>query len=356
VLTLLFVHLGTKPPEYLLGNILRTRELFPEKKVVLVTDRNELNEWANENEVEIAHYVQNQSFNQLFTFGNFDEKFRGGYWRLTLERIIAINSYHENFPASKLLHIESDVIILPNFPFETISHLTKVHWLKYGPRADIAALMYFPSGTATKKFNYHLLEQFQKFPGSDMQILFGLRESLPEFYLTLPIVKRELALTLNREIPDLSIEKIKTLDSDLGGVFDAFGIGVWLFGFDPRNRYGFTKVHTREVIDSGDIYIDASKLDFIFNEDGELYANTSENELIPIYNLHVHSKNMRLLSPSWIPEMTKFIELNNTESKIVSFQPKVLLQIIWQTIRSRNLLNLLLQLPTIKRVRKSFRF
>jgi hypothetical protein len=356
MLTLLFVHLGTKPPEYLLGNILRTQKLFPEQKIVLLTDRNELNEWSTENKIEFAHYVQDQSFNQIFTFGSFDAKFRGGYWRHTIERMVAINSYHKKFPTSKLLHIESDVIILPNFPFERIALLSEVHWLRYGPRADIAALMYFPNGEATTRFNFHLLEQFQERPGSDMHVLFGLRESLPEYYLTFPIVKRELALSLNREITDLSVEKIENTESNHGGIFDAFGIGVWLFGFDPRNRYGFTKVHTREVIDSGDIYIDASKLEFIFNDHGELYAKTSETKLIPIYNLHVHSKNLRLLSTSWIPEMTRFIELNkNAESKIVSFQPKVLFQVILQTIRSRNLLNLLLQLPAIERVKKIFR-
>jgi hypothetical protein len=356
MLTLLFVHLGTKPPQYLYGNILRTRKLFPEKKIVLLTDWHGLNKWAAENEVEIAHYAKDPSFDQIFTFGKFDEKFRGGYWRHTIERIVAISSYHGNFPESKLLHIESDVIIMPNFPFQTIAFLGEIHWLRYGPRADIASLVYFPNGAETTKFYYHLLKQFQETPGSDMQVLWRLRESSPKTYLTLPIIKRELATSLNQVNSDLLVERIENLDSIFSGIFDAFGIGVWLFGFDPRNRYGFTKVHTREVIDSGDIYVDASRLNFVFNEEGELYAATPESELIPIYNLHVHSKNLRLLSPFWIPEMNKLVKLNNTESNFVSFQPKVLIQVVLQTVWTGNLLNFLLQLPLTKRFRKFFHF
>ena len=352
--TLLFVHLGTKPPEYLFGNILRTQELFPEKKIVLLTDYHEAVEWAIENNIEIFHYTPDESFNQIFTLGKFDKNFREGYWRHTIERLFAIHSYHKFYPNSRLLHIESDVMIMPNFPFDVFMQTRNVFWLRYGPRADIAALMYFPTGAETAKFYSDLLGQFQKFPGSDMQVLWALRESFPKTYFTFPIIRNEIVNTLNSKIHNVSLEQIENLNSDFSGIFDAFGIGVWLFGFDPRNRYGFTKVHTREVVDSGDIYIDASKLNLVFNEHGELYAKTCRNELIPIYNLHVHSKNSRLLSPSWIPELAKFIELNENESKFISFQPKILLQLIVGTLRTRNLLNFLLQLPPTKRLRKSF--
>ena len=354
VLALLFVHLGTKPPEYLLGNILRTQELFPEKLIVLLTDSQYADEWAIENNIETFRYTPDESFNQIFTLGKFDKNFRKGYWRHTIERLFAINSYHKFYPNYKILHIESDVMIMPNFPFDTFSQTRNVHWLRYGPRADIAALMYFPTGRDTAKFYSNFLDQFQKFPGSDMQVLWALRESFPETYFTFPILKNEIANTLNSKIYDVSLEQIENLDSDFSGIFDAFGIGVWLFGFDPRNRYGFTKVHTREVVDSGDIYIDASKLNFVFNKQGELYAKTCEDELIPIYNLHIHSKNSRLLSPSWVPEMAKFIELDEKESKFVSFQPKILIQLIADTLRTRNLLNFLGQLPPTKRLRKHF--
>lgn len=355
MLTLLFVHLGTKPPKYLTGNILRTRDVFPNIKIVLLTDSHYLDAWGTKQKIEIAHYSTDQIFQQSFTFGEFDKNFRKGYWQHTIERLFAINFYHQLNPTSKLLHIESDVILMPNFPLDEMIKLDKVAWLQYGPNADIAALVYSPSPSATQSFHFNLLNRLETHGGSDMQVLFGIRKKFSENYLTLPLVRREIESILNPNIAELKVDSFLFNDIITEGIFDAFGIGVWLFGFDPRNRYGITTVHTREVIDSGDLYIDASKADYSLTESGNLYMRTSGNRLIPIYNLHVHSKNLRLLSPNWLPEMTKFLEFKNTDSKVINFQPWVLIQLIVDSLRSRNFLDFLLQSPPGRFVRRFFR-
>ena len=356
MLTLLFIHLGTKPPKYLLGNILRTRDMFPNIKIVLLTDSHHLDVWGSEKDIEIAHYSTDQMFEQKFTFGEFDMNFRKGYWQHTIERLFAINSYHQLNPTMQVLHIESDVMLMPNFPVEEMAKLDKVAWLQYGPNADIAALVYSPSLSETQRFHFNLLKQLETHGGSDMQVLLGIREKFPEDYLTLPIVRPEIESILNRKIVELSLNSIKFSDAITEGIFDAFGIGVWLFGFDPRNRYGITTVHTREVIDSGDLYIDASKAGYSLTESGNLYMASPGNEPIPIYSLHVHSKNLRLLSPNWLPEMTKFLEFQNTDSKVIGFQPRVLIQLILDSVKGKNFLNFLLQSPPSRRVRRFLRY
>ena len=355
MLTLLFVHLGTKPPKYLLGNILRAREVFPNFKIVLLTDSHHLDLWGVAKEIEITHYSTDQMFEQKFTFGEYDKNFRKGYWQHTIERLVAINSYHQLNPTLKLLHIESDVILMPNFPFNEMEKLDKVAWLQYGPNADIAALVYSPSPSATHSFHLNLLRRLETHGGSDMQVLRGIREKFPENYLALPIVRSEIENILNPNIAGLTLDSFRFSEIFTEGIFDAFGIGVWLFGFDPRNRYGITTVHTREVIDSGDLYIDPSKVGYFLTENGNLYMRASGNKLIPIYSLHVHSKNARLLSTNWFPEMTKFLKFRNTDSKVVSFQPRILIQLILDSIKSGNFLNFLFQSPPSRRVRRFLR-
>ena len=356
MLTLLFIHLGVMPPKYLLGNISRTRDVFPNIKIVLLTDSHHLDAWGSEKNIEIAHYSTDQLFQQKFTFGEFDKNFRKGYWRHTIERLFAINSYHQLNPTLKVLHIESDVMLMPNFPFDAMAKLDKVAWLQYGPNADIAALVYSPSPSATQGFYFDLLKRLETHGGSDMQVLLGIREKFSENYLALPIIRPEIESILNPKIAELSLNSFKFNDTITEGIFDAFGIGVWLFGFDPRNRYGITTVHTREVIESGDLYIDASKAGYSLTESGNLYISSPGNKLIPIYSLHVHSKNLRLLSPNWLPEMTKFLEFQNTDLKVIGFQPRVLIQLILDSVRGKNFLNFLLQSPPGRRVRRFLRY
>ena len=352
-LTLLFVHLGTKIPGYLQTNIERSRVMFPGMKISLVTDSKNAGSWALKYDIEVMSYQRDDYFNSAFTFGKLETNFRNGYWRYTIERLAAIKTFHELHPTTPVLHIESDVILMPNFPTDQVSKLDKMHWLNYGIGADIAAMIYSPSAGKTTLFYQHLIEEIKLSGGSDMEILWKLRTKYKKIYSTFPTINsktKSLQNTIDNEV-DFDVYEIAP-ESIFEGVFDAAGIGIWLFGGDPNNNFGFTTIHTRELIDTGNIFIDSSKATFVGGENGELCIETAHHGLVPVYNLHIHSKNRKLLSIEWKPELVKLLEITDKSSKVTGFNIKILIEAIYQNLRKKSLLRYIMHIPILKKLKR----
>ena len=352
-LTLLFVHLGTKVPGYLQTNIERSRAMFPGMKISLVTDSKNTGSWAMKYGIEVISYQRDVSFNSAFTFGKLESNFRNGYWRYTIERLVAIKTFHELHPTTPVLHIESDVILMPDFPMDQVSKLDKMHWLNYGIEADIAAIIYSPSAEKTNQFHQHLIEEIKLSGGSDMEILWKLRTKYEKNYFTFPIINsktKSLQNAIDNE-DDFDIYEIAP-GSIFEGVFDAAGIGIWLCGGDPNNNFGLTTIHTRELIDTGNIFIDSSKATFVSGENGELRIETAHHGLVPVYNLHIHSKNRKLLSTEWKPELIKLLTVTDKSSKVTGFNIKILIGAIYQNLRNKSLLRYILHIPILKKLKR----
>ena len=125
---IVFVKLGDKPTPYLwlnLQKILRENKLLP---VVLIVDK--LEDVPNEilQQVEVFFYKSTPKTDSILDNLTHDIKFRNGFWRYSLERLFSLLEYHSENPNEQLLHIESDVLILKNFPWDTISRGTKLKW------------------------------------------------------------------------------------------------------------------------------------------------------------------------------------------------------------------------------------
>jgi hypothetical protein len=91
-------------------------------------------------------------------------------------------------------------------------------------------------------------------------------------------------------------------------VFDAAAIGQYLAGVDPRNMSGDTRGFVNETCV---IKYNINKFFWIKNEISSLYAPyiLINNEYIPIFNLHIHSKNLKDFM-SLKPNENKFIKLD----------------------------------------------
>lgn len=349
--TLLFVHIGTKYPKYLLNNIVRTRELFKNHKIALVGEEAPDATWLQVNDVYFKKHEKNVLFDSEFKFAEFEKDFRSGYWRHTLERLLSLENYHKDFPNEKVIHIESDVIIFPNFPFDKINTLSKVTWLNHSSEADIAALVFSPSWQSSKEFSSLMIKEYAVGGGSDMDILLRLREKNSQFGI-LPTFNKELLEFSNTT--NTNLIKNTAIDSqNFFGVFDALGVGVWISGFDPRNKFGFTVIHTRELIDSGILFIDPSKLNYEVSEEGNLFITIKENR-IPIYNLHVHSKDKELLSANWEKKLRYLVAIDNSKSKVVGFSPLIITQLVLSSLKNGSLRDFILQIPAIRRTRSRF--
>ena len=349
--TLLFVHIGTHYPKYLLRNIERTRKLFKNHKIALVGNASPEHRWLKNYDIYFKRHENNSVFDAQFSFGEFEKNFRSGYWRYTLERLLALELYHRDFPDEKLIHLESDVIIFPNFPFEKINDLSRVTWMNHSSTADIASIVFSPSWLSSKDFSSQLIEEYSNGGGSDMDVLLRLRMKNSQ-YAILPTLNEANLNLFNTQLENLAYFS-SSETSRFRGIFDALGIGMWISGVDPRNKFGFTVIHARELIDNGIIFIDPSKMIFHLSKEGNLFVQTLDDR-IPIYNLHVHSKDRDLLSIKWKARMEKLLAKKKSKKKIIGFSPLILYGLIKSNIKNRSLTNFVLQIPVVRKTKSRY--
>ena len=324
--------------------------MFPLSKIVLYGDIEVKQSWLQSANIHFFKHSPNLQFHSVFRFGQFEETFRKGYWKLTLERLISINAYHSVFPSERILHVESDVIIFPNFPLHELETITKLAWPMFSRSADIASLIYSPNGQQSFKLAELLISEVKNRSASDMELLHNVRAILGENFQSLPILHKKLPELIN-EFSNINAADLQSMESGaeiFDGIFDGLAIGSWIGGFDPRNRYGASKVHTRDIIDSGVSFIDPSKTVLEFNRISQLHINSS-GVIIPIYNLHIHSKNLKLFSLGWERELVRLLKINNRKQKIIAFQPKLLLSLVIESLQNQTFKDFLLNIPLIKK-------
>ncbi len=172
---------------------------------------------------------------------------------------------------SSILHLESDVLLLPHFPieqFETISELT---WCKFNETHDVSAILYSPNLSSSVWLGTAIREAIRENAAlTDMTVLSLIRGKNPDKI---------------KYFPSLSNSDSKIFD----GVFDGAAIGMWLTGRDPRNSFGRIQRHASlpEAQDNPTEY------KFKLSLTGELFV-TNGAESIQVYNLHIHSKSKLL--------------------------------------------------------------
>lgn len=351
MMRLVYVHLGTAKCEHLLSSIERTHSLFPDYEIHLVTSTN-----FSQQKIPpfINHHVYSPSIDteEMFQQYGHDTTFRQGFWRFSLERLFAIKVVHDEHPNDSILHIESDVLFLPNFPIEEIARSTSLMWNPYNENHDVSAILFSPYSNMTDQLLIDIRVRLQRNPKlTDMTVL-------NEIWRTSDMEIKHFSFT-NPIFPEM-INPLSTpfQGSDegvgYGGIFDGAAIGMWLLGHDPKNNYGKSTLHSRSVIESGNSHIDPSALRYEMDGNGHLYAvsQSLDGVRIPIWNLHVHSKNLKLLSLDWLPELRKFVELSATKQEIVHMDWGVVWRMLSASLISGTFLQFLLGIPQLQPVRR----
>lgn len=224
-----------------------------------------------------------------------DHRFRGGFWKYTFERLFALQQYHEKNPEVKLLHIESDVLLLPSFPWTKFLRYESIAWLNVNETHDVAALVHLPNLNATISFCDFLRKQLRDNPETtDMYALLSFANSFPEKHKYLPSLNNINSREVGLDLLKLNIDS----SSYFKGFFDPLALGIWYFGQDPKNNYG---ISTR-YIDQEHHYLSATKVQLDF-KDGHL-KDQLQNEW---FSIHLHSKNLNLFGPNWETWLTRYL-------------------------------------------------
>jgi hypothetical protein len=337
-LNVIFVHLGGSLPKYLVLNLDRFSKVFPEIPYVLIVNDTKMYLYCKKRNIPVFLYENQDALIDLYlanTHGK--EKFRSNFWRFSLERLFAIFDFHRLHPSRAILHIESDVLVLPNFPWEMITQSSSLMWNSYSVDRDIASLLYSPSFEASK-FLENELKKFltlgQKH--TDMSILRVFSMNHPEKVIYFNSSKSEFLPLKNALARDHESTRFKTRFLDgANGAFDSAANGIWLTGASVENNFGVVHLHQKNLENSAEI--DPSDLEFAKDS----FSNISisyKGKTKSLYSLHVHSKNERLFGPSWELELSKFIEMSSDKSTIKMFKPKEFIDLIAINYRRGELL------------------
>ena len=344
---LLFVQLGNAKSKHVIQNIELIRSMFPSIKIHCIISKHSALERNLPNYVNRIVYTPEKEVDKLFNANEIDLDFRKGYWRFTLERLIAIKSAYIENSKSRFMHVESDVLLLPSFPFINFLNIENVAWLPYDGTSDIASIMYFPSLERNLEFTEDLMSLLAVNPRlTDMQVLYKLRNLFPERYFLLPTSNSNFG---NLKNPNL--DSATKLSSKFEGIFDSLPIGMWLTGIDPKNNYGFTKHFETKKIHKMQTCINPSAYTLQFvNKSGLLYQNN--DNFLEIYNLHIHSKSKKIFSPKWNSEIERLILFSFRKKVYSEFSFRLFAELIFENLAKGTLLEYMYNSPPLTFVRR----
>jgi len=301
-----FIHLGPKVPNHLLLNLKRHVELFPNIETVLIVDHPIKNMILSE--VEIYMFSESEEDSNLFARmrEHSDFNFRNGFWKYTFLRLFALADFHKSRPQKALLHIESDVILMPNFPWTKFQDIKKVAWMRVNDSHDVAALLYSPITSETEFFiNTIRTYAYEDPQTTDMFSMFRYSAENGMRHSYLPSITVDSAR--NGVIVD---DRQESLLEHFGGYFDPLALGLWYFGQDPKNTYGVSRRYIDQT--HHDFFAPAANLTFA---DEKLFDASG----IQVFALHVHSKDLALFGISWRESLIKVLTDAKNGRNEVSF-------------------------------------
>ena len=220
-----------------------------------------------------SHFIQNSKL--------IKKKFRNFFWRFSTERLYVIDDYLQMHDLKDIIHIETDVLLYQDL--ENVMPTLQSYDFACVRDSDIrviGSIIYIKDKEISKKISSIASEYINE---NDMVILHYIEKK----------INNSLCLPLGDN------------DNYRNGfkyIFDAASIGQFLDGIDPRNKArtimsfvkGLKKLFKKKVEinfinKDSSLNISEWEIKWINNKP---YKKTN-NCLIPIVNLHIHSKNLK---------------------------------------------------------------
>jgi hypothetical protein len=345
----IFVHLGVEKAEHLWLNIKHLNDLFPKLSVVVILDdERHLPELKNL-KVETFIFSRIEYMGNQLGELNHDMEFRNGFWRHSIERFIALAAWHQAFPLETFVHFESDILVMPDFPWEKMCELKTLAWLRFNHEKDVAAIVFSPNPEATLWLSDLICNELAKNPDlTDMTALSLISRGNPKRVTILPTL-------MTGDIPSHGVKDVEVhyeLDGAVeffGGIFDGAAIGMWLTGQDPRNNLGWIKRYV-SLFESD---VDPSLLKLEIGNGGLLTAEY-KGRIISLFNLHIHSKQLSFFGNNWRSKLKSDIISSRHQRNSRRLSVKVVSS-IFQTYLAKNQLLSRNSLMVLKNFLKTFR-
>ena len=289
---IVLVYLGNKKlPKYVIENIKYLKRTFPKNVITLISDNSKNLTKVKDLGANIYHCTDfYSSAPKEYLEKAPDLKFRGGYWFLTFARFYALDEYCAKFKRNNILHLESDVLLMANFPFDKFSNMNGLAFPLVNQGYAAASILFIKDSLAISTLCDFTKERISANPElTDMYIL-GSKDLAQRVEVTYLPTAFGGANNFQNWVSQIDRDNLSIDISKFGGIFDGISWGQFLAGEDPRNHYGIRKLYRNQTAHS--VAIDSFK---IFFSNNQLHVS-SESEIYKIYSLHIHSKDKRLFT------------------------------------------------------------
>ena len=351
---LVLVYLGASIPKHFWQSAQHLLDLQSSCPIDIITSSYLPENPIQDPRVSYFEYLPDPEIKMFLDLLELDLSFRDGFWRFSLERLFAFTQHHKRFTNEPLLHIESDMLILGNFPFARFEKLEKLYWSKVDETRDIAALVFSPTHESSAWLHDKMLSFVREIKDiDDMRLLSMISRANQNKVSILPSTPKldSQLINQNLEIENKSFRSLCSEFNTFEGIFDPGGIGIWLTGTDPRNSFGVTSKFDFKAMKNSRTFIDPSRVQFIFDKDSHLSCIEKCAE-IPVYSLHIHSKNSSYFKPGFevvIEEDVKRSSMGKTKRE---FSLVILLNLIVHNWEKGTLLRFLSWLPILRMSKK----
>lgn len=210
-----------------------------------------------------------------------DKGFRNGFWALTSMRFFYIYAFMSKCNVENVIHLENDVMVYYDYSVLQ-DKLTNHMYLPFDTfKRNIASIVYIPNSDILK----NILDQYD-YSKNDMDN-FSQIKTKTDLIHTFPICP-----------VDNTSEQYRFVTQNFDQfnyIFDAAAIGQYLGGIDPRNQAGDTRGFINETcIIKYNHYSFAWTMEKNSNTSQKLSRPfvTINNIQYPIFNLHIHSKEL----------------------------------------------------------------
>ncbi len=303
----IYVWIGTPLPPWCKESLKFSSDNNPKRKFILLSDsdKSRLNFAKDLINVESINIKNNLNKSKIFQSKNL---FKGKFWKYTSLRFEVLNDFLLENNIKRFFHAEIDNLLF-NFD-ELEKELDKVGYGMFIPRDNIDRGI----GSFIYCNDHNCIEEILKKylsihnASNDMEAL-GLCLKENNNFFSLPTE------SFHQNAKYWNILNPK----DCGGIFDAAAIGQYCLGIDPNNnRYE----PSYNLFKNENLLIDFEN-EIIISDKKALYINyMNKKQLIRIYNIHVHSKNIKL-AISFVRRGTLYYALTSKKRKIVSHHYKL---------------------------------
>jgi hypothetical protein len=258
--------------EYIIENIKQL--LYFNYNIIVITDKIYFDKLNNFKNIKL---IDSNNLNTNFESNSkLDKKFRNGFWHNTSKRLFLVYECMKLYNLENCIHLENDVLLYYDFNKDNFNN--KIYLTNDAENRCIPGFIYIP--------NYNLITNLitnYNYSKNDMANMNIFYNNNKDICITLPIIKQNK----NYAIKDNYNENYNMFK----GIFDGAAIGQYLGGVDPNNIKGNTIGFINETCI---VKYNNYKFEFIKNKEGYSFPYIIiDDEKIPIFNLHIHSKNLK---------------------------------------------------------------